>query len=451
MPPIFATIICLVFILYLFLNDSKRHERHSRALWIPWLWMFLAGSRYIASWIDLGPPIRYAESYNEGSPLNAVSFFLLISAGAFVLLKRKVDWGRLLIRNKWVLLYFLYCGSSIIWSDYPFISLKRYVKELGNVIMVLVILTEERPYEALGVILKRLAFAWLPLSVLFIKYYPDLGRAYHPDGTPMYTGVGQQKNDLGLICLMAGIYYSWNFFLNRKKDDKLKIRNNISDFILIGTMSWLLYKADSATSLACLVAAVTLFFMSRMKFISRKPDRIVVLLVVVVSLYSVLDTTLDLKNLVIGTLGRDPTLTTRVPIWNTLNEMVVNPIVGAGYQSFWAGDRLELIWERIEVHITQAHNGFLEQYLNLGYIGVAFIGIIILSGLLKVKRQLKFDYPSAMLKLCFILIAVLYNYTEASFYGINNMWLLTLFGIIDYSAPQGPKSDNGRNPSEPRK
>ena len=44
--------------------------------------------------------------------------------------------------------------------------------------MVLVILTEKRPYEAVGVILRRLAFLLLPLSVLFIRYYPDLGREY---------------------------------------------------------------------------------------------------------------------------------------------------------------------------------------------------------------------------------------------------------------------------------
>ena len=92
---------------------------------------------------------------------------------------------------------------------------------------------------------------------------------------------------------------------------------------------------------------------------------------------------------------------------------------------------MEIIWEKLGAGIIQAHNGYLEQYLNLGYIGVAFIGVIMLSGLLKVRRHLNVDYPSAMLRLCFIVTAVLYNYTEASFYGINNMWLLLLLGIIE--------------------
>ena len=82
--------------------------------------------------------------------------------------------------------------------------MKRWVKELGNPIMALVILTEPRPYEAVGTVLRRLAFLMLPLSVLFLRYYPELGRSYHADGSPMFTGVGHQKNDLGSMCLMAG-------------------------------------------------------------------------------------------------------------------------------------------------------------------------------------------------------------------------------------------------------
>ena len=102
----------------------------------------------------------------------------------------------------------------------------------------------------------------------------------------------------------------------------------------------------------------------------------------------------------------------------------------------------ELIWEPLGGEgLNQAHNGYLEQYLNLGYIGVAFIGVIMLSGLLKVRKHVDVDPPGAMLRLCCIVIAVLYNYTEASFYGINNLWLLLLLGIIDISGRGRNKKD----------
>jgi len=438
MPPQLAALICILFILYLFWRDLKKSDGPSNALWVPLAWMFLAGSRYVSSWLNLSAP-NTMDAYAEGNPVNAVSFFLLIVAGVFILSRRKIDWARLMTQNKWLWLYLLYCGISIVWSDYPFVSFKRWVKELGNPIMVLVILTEKRPYEAIGVVLRRLAFLLLPLSVLFIKYYPALGRAYHHSGVAMFTGVGHQKNDLGQMCLISGIYFFWNFLLNRKGNFKLGGRGNLIDLILMIMVVWLLHMSQSATSWACLVLATSLLFIGRTRLIAQKPGRIIVLMMVAVSLFIVLDTTLGVSDAVIEALGRNATLTERVPMWQFLRGMKTNPVVGTGYMSFWSGERLVIIKETLGVVFNQAHNGYLEQYLNLGYIGIAFIGIILLSGLAKVRRHLKVDYPSAMLRLCFIVTAVLYNYTEASFYGINNMWLLTLLGIIEISNQQGPK------------
>ncbi len=193
-----ATIICILFIFYLFWRDIKKPDSPSNALWIPLIWMFLAGSRWASSWLNLGVPMSSADDYSEGSPIDRAVFFSLIVAGVFVLSKRRVDWSSLLNQNKWIVLYFLYCLSSIIWTDEAFILFKRWIKDLGIPIMALVILTEQRPYAAVGIILGRLTFLLIPLSFLFIKYFPELGRSYHADGAPMYTGIGHQKMISGL-------------------------------------------------------------------------------------------------------------------------------------------------------------------------------------------------------------------------------------------------------------
>jgi exopolysaccharide production protein ExoQ len=443
MPPLLATLICILFILHLFRMDPKKRDGPSSALWIPLVWMFLAGGRFASSWLTLSGRGRSAASYAEGSPIDAAVFFLLISAGVFVLSRRKIDSGRFMMQNICIWLYFLYCGISIIWSDYSLIALKRWIKELGNPIMVLVILTEERPYEAVGTLLRRLSFLWLPLSILLIKYYPEMGRGYHSDGTAMFTGVGQQKNDLGLICLMSGMYFSWNFLLNRKGDSKLLVRSNLNEFLLLAMLFWLFNLAQSATSLACLVAAVSLFFMARLT--AQKPSRIITWGIAIASLFLLLEGILGVSDVVIELLGRDPTLTARTDTWDLLKGMIVNRFFGAGYQSFWLGERLTIIWRTLETQFIQAHNGYLEQYLNLGLIGVAFIGAIMLSGLIKVQRHMKVDYPSAILRLSFIVTAILYNYTEASFYGINNMWLLLLLGVMEVSDQQGTKRTDSGN------
>ena len=319
--------------------------------------------------------------------------------------------------------------------------MKRWVKDLGNPIMALVILTERRPYEAVGAVLRRLAFLLLPLSVLFIRYYPELGRAYHADGSPMYTGVGHQKNDLGLMCLMAGIYVFWELLQRREKTHPAFIRQHkIVAVVLTGMLVWLLHLSDSQTSFVCLVAAVLLLLLGRTPFMARRPARILGVLFCAVLAIWLLDEVLHVKELALSFLGRDPTLTNRTVVWQTLEGFEVNPIVGAGFMSFWTGARMEEVWRLLGAGINQAHNGYLEQYLNLGYIGVAFIAVIMLSGLLRVRRHLSVDPAAGMLRLCFIVTAVLYNYTEASFYGMNNIWLLLLLACLEVPRQRQPRA-----------
>ena len=147
--------------------------------------------------------------------------------------------------------------------------------------------------------------------------------------------------------------------------------------------------------------------------------------------YYALDSAFHVKDQVLELLGRDANLTDRAGLWELVRSLEVNPLIGAGFMSFWSGDRMQTIWDALGGGINQAHNGYLEQYLNLGYIGVGFIIAIIASALLNVRTHLKTDPSAAVLRLCFISVAILYNYTEASFYGINNMWVLLLIASID--------------------
>jgi len=123
--------------------------------------------------------------------------------------------------------------------------------------------------------------------------------------------------------------------------------------------------------------------------------------------------------------------------------MARDPWFGEGYQSFWLGSRPVVFQQTYGEAINQAHNGYIEQYLNLGYVGVTFIALIIVNALVNVRALLRKNYSLAVLKLTFILGALLYNYTEASIYGVNNMWLLLLLSAISVpdEAPFAGKHD----------
>jgi len=394
--------------------------------------MFLAGSRWVSSWLSVAPTLASASDYAEGSPLDRAVFFGLIMGGILILSGRRINWGELLVNNKWIVLYLLFCLASIAWTEEPFILVKRWFKDLGNPIMALVILTERRPYEAVMVVLRRLAFLLLPLSVLFIRYYPDLARSYRPDGSPMYTGVGHQKNDLGMMCLLAGLYL-YGELLQRREQIGLTFtrQHKIITVILIGMLTWLLHMSDSQTSVACLFTAVLVLLLGRVPFMAQKPSRIVGVLFFSALAIWFLNDVLHVKELVLSFLGRNPTLTNRTEVWETLEAFAVNPVVGTGFMSFWSGERLDHVWRLLGAGINQAHNGYIEQYLNLGYVGVAFIIVIMVSGLLSTRKHLIIDPAAGMLRLCFIVSAALYNFTEASFYGMSDMWILLLLGCLE--------------------
>jgi exopolysaccharide production protein ExoQ len=434
MPPQLALLICISLILYLFWIDREKNDGVSGAIWIPYLWMFLAGSRSFSEWLNLGVPLRGTDVYSEGSPLDAAVFLLLMVAGVAILHQRRLRWAALFRDNTWVWLFFAYCAISVFWSDDPFVSMKRWIRALGNVAMALVILTEQRPIAAIGVVLRRLAFVLLPLSVLFIKFYPELGRGYHAIGSVMYTGVATQKNGLGQICLLTGIYFAWDLCLAHSKwfDLKGPRRHNhyLIYLVLIPMVVWLFYMANSATALACMIIVVGLFIVGRHSVIAQKPRRLVSLAFTGIVIFGILEFATDFTTMLVTMLGRTPDLTTRVPLWEALLSLVENPLIGTGYEIFWSGKRMLQIWYEYGP-IIQAHNGYLDIYLNLGVIGLSLLLASITAGAIKVVKLLDHDYVNGMMKMAFLVIVVFYNWSEATFKPLSNLFILILFSILE--------------------
>jgi exopolysaccharide production protein ExoQ len=431
--PQLATLLCIIFIVYIFWLDIRENPDVSNALWIPLIWMFIAASRFVSFWLDPGAQINVMDLYQEGSPVDRAVFIALIIAGVMVLYRRGLDWAVLLANNKLICLFFLYCAVSVVWSDDPFISLKRWIKFLGTPVMVLVVLTEERPYYAMGTLLRRLAFLTIPVSILFIKYYPDLGRTYHM-GRPLFNGIATHKNLLGSICLITGMYFSWSLIF-RWREEIEKGRNSqvIVALLFLIMIAWLLYMADSATSLICWLAALCFFAAGKVPAVSSEPRKFVLYGVSMIVLIGVLQNALNIREEIISGLGRRTDLTMRVPIWEMLLKFDTNPVLGAGFESFWSSERLDIIWKQFP-GIVQAHNGFLELYLNIGMIGLILFLITITNGLMNTIKQLEYDYSISVMRIAFIIIVALSNWTEATIRPLSNMFAVLLFGLLDISS-----------------
>ena len=89
--------------------------------------------------------------------------------------KRNIEWISIFRNNIFIVLWFVYCGISIMWSDYPFVSFKRWIKEIGCVLSILIVLTEEEPVRAVKILIKRFSYIVITSSILLILLFPDIG------------------------------------------------------------------------------------------------------------------------------------------------------------------------------------------------------------------------------------------------------------------------------------
>lgn len=430
-----ALLIGLLFIGVLFYLDKADGESLSKALWVPFFWLCLASSRYVGQWLH---PVARPElgTYAEGSSVDRTVFLVLILAGIFVLSRRGLSWKELLRDNPWVWLYLLYGLISLAWSDFPFVAFKRWAKGLGTVVMAMIVLTEAKPSKALEQMLRKMAFIMIPLSVVFIKYIPHLGRAYHM-GRPMFIGVTGHKNALGLICMLFSIYFCWQLLYKPVKlaTNRDKLRLALYG-ILIGMIIWLTSMARSATSLSCTYLAIFVLVMARLSYFRKASQRVVPTFLSFFLGFAALDYFFQIKDRIITLLGREPSLTSRVPMWADLISLVRNPLVGFGYESFWLGERQEIIYADWGIS-GNAHNGYLEMYLNLGLIGVFFIAAWYISGLVRIRRQIRDDYAAGILRFALLLVIAVHGYTEAAFYGVSSIWMLLFIVIMD--PPRHPR------------
>src|SRR6266516_7414880 len=134
MAPLLALAITLLLIGYLIRRDRRVEPRPSPAVWIPICWLLINGSRQPSQWLGLRSGALDQALY-EGSPVDQVIYGTLIVAGILVLAKRPVRIDQLSKNSWWIILFFLYEGLSCVWSDFPFISFRRWTKASGDFVM----------------------------------------------------------------------------------------------------------------------------------------------------------------------------------------------------------------------------------------------------------------------------------------------------------------------------
>jgi exopolysaccharide production protein ExoQ len=435
MSPSLATLAYIAGIGLLFFLNRDESQHTSKALWLPVIYLWVIGSRPVSSWFGGSTSFGF-DSQLDGSPIDGAFFQILLVAAVCVLVHRGRRTIAFLYTNLSIplLLYFFYCLMSIFWSDYPGPALKKWIKAVGDVVMILIVLTDEQPVAALRRLYSRTAFLLLPLSLLFIKYYPALGRQYNQwTGAQMNNGVAYDKNILGVITYVLSLGTVWRILELLRADDKSSHRRKqlLAQGTLLLMAMWIFTTANSATSTVCFVLGTGVMLATSVKFMRHRPAAVHVLvlsLAVSVSLVTLLGG----SAITARAVGRDPTFTGRTEIWADIIPMSPNSVVGAGFESFWPSP---LVRHRLAVLIpglplNEAHDGYLEVYLNLGWVGVILIGLILVDGYRRAVKAFRCDPTLGALLLAYVLTATIYSVTEAGFRMLGANWIFLLVGVI---------------------
>jgi O-antigen ligase len=335
-------------------------------------------------------------------------------------------------------IYFLFCLLSVTWSDYPFPAFKKWVKSLGDIEMILIVLTDEQPVAALGRLFSRTGFILLPVSVLLIKYYPSLGRSYDLwAGMQMANGVTLDKNLLGVVLLSLLLGAVWRLLALRGADQTIpdRRRHLLAQGTLLVIGIWLLITANSVTSTISFALGAGLMMASRLKWIRRNPAALhvlVLLLVVGVGLLMLVGG----AGSVAHALGRNSSLTGRTDIWGAVIPLAPNPLVGAGFESFWLSPRVAATLAQVfpGLPLNEAHNGYIEVYLNLGWLGLVLLGLMLASAYRRAVRAFRREPVLGALLVSYVLAAAVYSITEAGFRMMDIIWIFFLLSAIEASS-----------------
>ncbi len=430
MPPYLALLLTVGFVLLLFRRDRLNEAKVSPALWLPVMWIAIAASKFVSQWINLGASHSIVADGPDGSPIDALYFLSLILAGLWVLIRRRIAIGVIVRNNRWLIALVVYSFLSILWSDFPFIGFKRWVKTLGHPVMALIILTDPNPVGAMRIVMKRCAYLLIPFSVLLIKYFPQYGRSFDQwSGQPTNIGVGLAKNDLGCQSLIFGLFFFWNLLTAGQSGDRRERRWELSlSAIFLGLAVWLLWQAHSATSITSFALGVAI-----MLAVGAVNKRLIgAYVVAALALVAAANLALDLYASLLDLVGRDATLTDRTKVWADVLAIQDSPILGTGFESFWLGSRIEQLWAKWWWHPNQAHNGYIETYLNLGGIGVLLLACVLVSTFWKITRQATVDFDFARFRLAFLFAIIAFNYTEAAFKAVHPAWTMFYIIAIDY-------------------
>jgi exopolysaccharide production protein ExoQ len=356
--------------------------------------------------------------------------FLSLPVYAFACLILSRNFRQLLValaRNMQFNLLLAVPFISVLWSVSPSTTLRRAIGLLFSLLLAYALAIRFTPRQLLLLVIASVGTCGV-LSLVLLGLSPSLARMPAEDAL---RGIFVHKNSLGwyagiLVMVAAAAVI----------DGTLGMRRIGLMSLVVGLVC--LAGSGSMTATMAAVAAGILFWFYSVLPKSHGIRRAVFVLVFVEIVILLLLSLQEFLVPVLDALGKDATLTGRVPLWRLVDQEIAHHLLlGFGYQAFWteANPEAWAIWSQIHWMAPHAHNGFRDTLLSFGIVGTSLFAFVLLRALYQGARlQCRAPQDGWLWLNVLIVMVMVMNLTESIFL-IQNDTIFILFctAIIMFS------------------
>ncbi len=305
---------------------------------------------------------------------------------------------------------------SLLWSEDLSSSL-TYLRGLIRIYFLAIYLAMRYPLkEQIKLIAWALGVA-ASLSMLFSAFVPGYIHE-SPELLGMWSGIYGHKNELGyMMAWSAGVFL--HLALSGHRYRWLM-------WALCGISICLIILSRSTTSLTILLTMILLLPFYRS--LKKTNYKLQVIMITSTLMFLMISSILLLNNAetVVGTSGKDLTFNGRSDLWElVISKILERPWLGYGFSGFWTSNAASKLRATYD-WASNAHNGFLELLLELGFLGfltfaAGFVRFFVmaLNRIISVAKKPEDYWPMQML-----LIIVIVNFSEARLLTPSWNWLM---------------------------
>lgn len=307
---------------------------------------------------------------------------------------------------------------SVLWSTVPNDTMVRGIAFFGTTLFGLYLATRytlKQQLQLVGWAFALIIFFSFVYAFIFPQYGVENG--IHAGS---WRGVFVHKNIFGRYMILSSAVFC-SLFSSFKKHRLFTGLGIILSIIL-------LILAGSTSAIVSLLVVLSAFFICNALHYNYY-IRMILLSTVVIIGCSISAWLNQNPNALADLTGKDLSLTGRTDFWPLLFEKISQQFwLGYGYEGFWQGWSSEAadIWYAVRWEVPNSHNGLMDLWLQLGFVGV----LLFLAGYLiyfaKFLNQFKNSAkPELVWPILFFVCMLLFNITESTLMSRNTMpWVL---------------------------